>query len=123
MPLFTDFPPDDLIDSLVELFFRRVNDHMPLLHEPIFKKAVSTGLHLRNGGFGATLLLVCANGARYSEDPRVLLDGYDDPLSAGWKWFKQVESVCKISFAPVQLYHLQTYAVWVSLNFTLRGAV
>ncbi|RPD69776.1 hypothetical protein L226DRAFT_264291 [Lentinus tigrinus ALCF2SS1-7] len=111
MPVFDDFPPDDLLDTLVELFFRKVNDLIPLLHEPMFKNDIKRGLHLREGGFGAVVLLVCACGARYTSDPRVLLDGTDDWRSAGWKWFHAVESRRKLSLAPAQLYDLQICAL------------
>ncbi|RDX40746.1 hypothetical protein OH76DRAFT_1365731 [Lentinus brumalis] len=110
-PLFDDFPPGDLLDTLVELYFRKINDMLPLLHEPIFKQSIQDGLHLRNGGFGATVLLVCANGSRFVRDPRVLLDGSDDWHSAGWRWYQQVEDRQKLELAPAKLYDLQLCAL------------
>ena len=114
---FDDFPPDDLLDTLVELFFRKVNDLLPLLHEPTFKNDIRDGLHRRDGGFGAVVLLVCAGGARYSSDSRVLLDGSDDWRSPGWKWFHAVEDRRKLSLAPAQLYDLQICAVSATDDF------
>ena len=73
--MFTDFPPQDLLDSLVELYFRNVNDVTPLLHEPTFRKDVAEGLHCRRGEFGAIVLLVCANAARFTRDPRISPQG------------------------------------------------
>ena len=105
------FPPRDLLDELVNLYFVNMNTHCPLLHEPTFKAAVAANEHLRNGGFGATVLLVCAIGARFSRDPRVLLDGSEDYHSAGWRWFLPVERVRRMSFAPAKIYYLQTCAV------------
>lgn len=64
------------------------------------------GLHRRDSDFGCVLLLVCALGAQYSDDPRVILDdAWPTGLSqeeteqfrnwrwhsAGWKWFLQVQ--------------------------------
>ncbi|KAJ7889902.1 hypothetical protein B0H14DRAFT_2285223, partial [Mycena olivaceomarginata] len=69
-----DFPPPDLAASLVDLYFAHINLLLPLLHRPIFARALAAGLHLTNDGFAATYLLVCAIGARFSSDPRVLLD-------------------------------------------------
>ena len=112
MSAFQEFPPPDLLYALVELYFRRMNDHNPLLHEPTFRKSVDRGLHLHHGDFGATVLLVCANGARFSNDPRVQLDDQGQQ-SAGWKWFKQVEEARRLQFAPAKLYDLQSYAVRV----------
>ena len=111
MPIFTDFPPDDLRDALVDLYFRTLNDDMPLLHEPIFKKAIISGLHLRSGGFGAIVLLVCANGARSSSDPRVSAEVHAEGHSRGWNWFKQVQTKRKLLLAPAHLYDLQIYVV------------
>ena len=106
-----DFPPPDLLAQLIDLFFANINDYMPLLHRPTFEQGVKDGLHLHDEGFGSTVLLVCANGARFTEDARVLLD--DNPISqsAGWKWFQQVQMVRKSLLAPPRLYDLQIYAV------------
>ena len=105
------FPPPDLLDTLVDLYFCHMNTHFPLLHEPTFKAAVKAGQHLRNGGFGATVLLVCAIGARSTRDPRVLLPDSGHPHTAGWEWFGRVERARRLSFAPAKLHDLQVYAV------------
>ena len=111
MPLFTDFPPDDLLNTLVDLYFRQVNDSAPLLHEPLFKDGLKSGLHLRHGPFGAIVLLVCAHGSRFTQDPRVLLEGTEEMTSSGWKWYQMVERAMRLPMAPAQLYDLQIYAV------------
>ncbi|KAL7280934.1 hypothetical protein ACG7TL_005883 [Trametes sanguinea] len=105
-----DFPPHDLLWELLELYFRHINDTTPLLHKPTFMQSIREGLHLRHGGFGATVLLACALGSRYSHDPRVLLDGSDSWRSAGWKWYQKVEDMHKSPLAPVQLYDVQICA-------------
>ena len=107
-----DFPPPDLLATLVALYFTHMNDLLPLLHRPTFEAAVRDGVHLHDEGFGSTVLLVCANGARFADDPRVLLGGPGEiPQSAGWKWFQQVQMVRKSLLAPPRLYDLQIYAV------------
>ncbi|KAM5544145.1 hypothetical protein V8D89_002194 [Ganoderma adspersum] len=112
-PVFEEsaFPPPDLLDSLVDLYFCHMNIHFPLLHEPTFKAAVKAGQHLRDGGFGATVLLACAIGARSTHDPRVLLPGSGHPHTAGWAWFGRVEQARRLSFAPAKLHDLQVYAL------------
>ena len=105
------FPPRDLMDELVDLYFAQMNCYLPLLHEPTFRESLESGEHLRNGGFGATVLLVCAVASRFTRDPRVLLDGSDHHHSAGWKWFLPVERVRKMSFAPAKIYDLQICVV------------
>jgi hypothetical protein len=106
-----NFPPPDLAASLVELYFTHVNLLLPLLHRPTFVRDLATGLHLRNDGFAATLLLVCAIGARFSSDPRVLLDGTDNLHSCGWRWFEQLQLMRDPLGPPPCLYDLQFSAV------------
>ncbi|TFK89351.1 hypothetical protein K466DRAFT_584659, partial [Polyporus arcularius HHB13444] len=106
-----DFPPPDLLATLVDLYFTNMNDFLPLLHRPTFEQGIKENLHLHDEGFGSTVLLVCANGSRFTEDPRVLLDDNKIPQSAGWKWFQQVQMVRKSLLAPPRLYDLQIYAL------------
>ncbi|KAI0682881.1 fungal-specific transcription factor domain-containing protein [Cytidiella melzeri] len=102
------FPEADLITSLVDLFFENTGSFLPLLHRITFEQQMNSGLHFTDEGFGSVMLLVCALGARFSEDPRVLQDNTDSWYSAGWKWFGQVQSTRKlISVRPPRLFDLQ----------------
>ncbi|KAH9847217.1 fungal-specific transcription factor domain-containing protein [Lenzites betulinus] len=114
IPPHKDFPRPDLLAKLVDLYFQHMNCYMPLLHRPTFEQGVKDGLHLHDEGFGSTVLLVCANGARFTDDPRVLLEGYDTTQTSGWKWFQQVQMVRKSLLAPPRLYDLQIYALTAS---------
>ncbi|CAA7269970.1 unnamed protein product [Cyclocybe aegerita] len=130
------FPGPDLAKELLDLFFERLNLHLPLLHRPSFERSVRDGLHYTNEGFAAVYLLVCAVGARFSNDPRVRVDGVESYLSAGWKWFNQVE-IGKTSLLSLpSLYDLQQsclvvlflqsssapQAVWTMVGIALRLA-
>ncbi|KAJ8490019.1 hypothetical protein ONZ51_g2571 [Trametes cubensis] len=107
----SDFPPADLMHRLLESYFRHATGWMPLLHKPTFLKNIEDGLHLRSGGFGATVLLACALGSRQVvDDDRVLLDK-SDKRSAGWQWFQRVDDMHKSLLAPVHLYDLQISAM------------
>ncbi|CAA7269968.1 unnamed protein product [Cyclocybe aegerita] len=107
------FPEPDLAKELVDLFFIHSNLYLPLLHRPTFQRSIHDGLHYTDDGFGAVYLLVCAVGSRFSNDPRVLLDGFESYHSAGWKWFTQVETG-KTSFISLpSLYDLQLYCLTV----------
>ena len=113
------------------------NIYLPLLHEPLFLAAIAEGLHLRDYDLGCVVLLVCALGARFCDDPRVLLeeeeeepvaDGNEDEdmedgegkkpkvrrtgwHSAGWKYFRQVK-MCRREFGtPVTVFDLQIACV------------
>ncbi|KAI0649560.1 fungal-specific transcription factor domain-containing protein [Trametes meyenii] len=114
IPPHKDFPAPELLHKLVDLYFANMNAYMPLLHRPTFEQGLKDGLHLHDEGFGSTVLLVCANGARFTDDPQVLLEGYDTTQSSGWKWFQQVQMVRKSLLAPPRLYDLQIYALTAS---------
>ncbi|KIP05402.1 hypothetical protein PHLGIDRAFT_60579, partial [Phlebiopsis gigantea 11061_1 CR5-6] len=107
----TNFPPEDLMTDLIELYFTRFNIGVPLLHRPTFEKGIVDDLHHRDEGFGSTVLLVCAMGARWSEDPRVILPGTNSGHSAGWEWFRQVQWVRRSLLSPPRLYDLQISAL------------
>ncbi|VDB82660.1 unnamed protein product [Peniophora sp. CBMAI 1063] len=88
------YPEPSLLEQLVSLYFSRINFGVPILHEPLFRMNLRNQLHRRSWEFGAVVLLVCANGARYSDDPRVFVVGSNSEHSAGYEWFSQV------TFAP-----------------------
>ncbi|KAJ7589506.1 fungal-specific transcription factor domain-containing protein [Mycena floridula] len=84
------FPPHDLMILLIDLYFRHVNIVFPVLHRPTFEKALAKDEHLDTSSqFGTLIMLVSALAARFSDDPRVLLDG-GPSLSSGWKWYEPV---------------------------------
>ncbi|KAJ7495520.1 fungal-specific transcription factor domain-containing protein [Mycena latifolia] len=130
------FPPADLMAHLIDLYFTQVNIYLPLLHRPTFERNVEAGLHLRDDGFAATLLLVCAVASRWSNDPRVVsplgTEGLGGPppqrwnhaeakrtavgpgyLACGWQWFDQVPMVGNHLFGQATLYDLQYYCLAV----------
>ncbi|KIK69078.1 hypothetical protein GYMLUDRAFT_35129 [Collybiopsis luxurians FD-317 M1] len=133
-----DFPPDDLIPSLVDLYFEHVNTVLPLLHRPSFENSIAKKLHLHDTFFGGTVLLVCALGARYSNDERVFSEGPSTPASAGWQYYVQVPVVrsnLQLAGKP-SLHEIQCYALavvyikattvsqstWTQIGFGLRLA-
>ncbi|KAF8875510.1 fungal-specific transcription factor domain-containing protein [Infundibulicybe gibba] len=113
-----NFPDADLLQSLTELYFVHINLFFPLLHKPSFKRSVSEGLHYKDEMFSVIVLLVCAIGARFSSDRRVLLDGVDSFRSAGWGWFNQVQMLQRGYITLPTLYDLQYYCL--SVHFLQR---
>ncbi|KAJ6492202.1 fungal-specific transcription factor domain-containing protein [Mycena sanguinolenta] len=103
------FPEGVLMRNLIELFFARQNIFLPLLHRPTFERGVAEGLHLRNCGFAATVLLVCAIGAQW----RVETSGADAGLDCGRAWFDQVQLDGMHSFllGHPTLYDVQRYCL------------
>ncbi|KZV74474.1 hypothetical protein PENSPDRAFT_625698 [Peniophora sp. CONT] len=102
-----DFPPPDLLHTLIDLYFDRQNPYMPVLHRPTFGRHLSTQLHHMDMSFGFLVLQVCANGARYSDDPRVFLPGVGT-RSAGWIWFNQVRGRSSLHNGTSRLFDLQS---------------
>lgn len=110
------FPDEDLGMNLVHLYFVHMNPLAPVLHRPSFERKIMQGVHLRNPAFGTVYLLVCAAASRYSDDPRVFLEGLESGIteqSAGWKFFEQVQMVRRSLLGPPCLEDLQTYCVGV----------
>ncbi|KAJ7726769.1 fungal-specific transcription factor domain-containing protein [Mycena metata] len=83
------FPNADLMLSLISNFFSHVNVFLPILHRPSFERSFKANQHLHDDGFTRTLLLVCALGARCSDDSRVELPGTGS--RKGWEYFSQVQ--------------------------------
>ncbi|KAK1219772.1 Gypsy retrotransposon integrase-like protein 1 [Marasmius sp. AFHP31] len=125
LPLPSDytFPEPLLLSSLVSLYFDHINPYLPILHRGIFERSVREGLHHRDIHFAGVLLVVCAIGARYSDDPRVLEDHANEGigksrLTAGWKWFRQLYCI-----TPFFLQGTTTpEASWIVLGVAFRFA-
>ncbi|KAJ7686318.1 fungal-specific transcription factor domain-containing protein [Mycena rosella] len=107
------FPEIDLLRALVDLYFITTNLYFPLLHRPTFERSLADGLHFRDPSFGAVVLLVCAIGSRFSDDPRVC-SPEDEPLRCGWKYFDQLPHVINHLFKPPTVYYLQYYCLAVT---------
>ncbi|TEB23521.1 hypothetical protein FA13DRAFT_1778290 [Coprinellus micaceus] len=125
-----EFPPPDLLNELVELFFTHINTYIPLLHRPTFVRGIESGLHLKDPRFGGTVLGVCATASRYSNDERVLLEGTDSLHSCGFKYHKQLRIFHESSLRAPNLYELQTLVgsstpekCWFLVGFGLRAAL
>ena len=84
---------------------------MPFLHRPTFERHLRDGLHFRDQAFASVLLCLCACASRYSDDPRVLLEGTTAWHSSGWKWFSQVQRLRQSLMGPPLLYDVQMYVV------------
>ncbi|KAJ7479693.1 hypothetical protein FB451DRAFT_1365428 [Mycena latifolia] len=108
------FPENDLLSNLVTLYFEEINPLLGLLHFRSFRQLVTEGLHLRDPHFGGVVLVVCALASRYSDDPRVFIDGVDnDEHSCGWKWFQQVRPLCASMSPKPSLHQLQLICLCV----------
>lgn len=109
--LSLELPPDDLIPVIFDAFFQHVNSLFPIVHRPLIEQKMREGLHRRNGTFLRLIVLICANGAQVCDDPRVLDDKWPTPLSAGWKWFRQVQPWHKTFCEQASLWDVQVMSV------------
>ncbi|OSC99411.1 hypothetical protein PYCCODRAFT_1373263 [Trametes coccinea BRFM310] len=134
---FTDFPEPDLMQKLVSTYFTDIHPYVPVLHRQTFEKSLEDGLHLRDEGFGAVVLLVCANACGWileSEDPRISSVGTQK--RPGLYWFLEVEKRRRSLLSPTRLCDLQKYVLmaiylgsygsphtcWTLLGVGLRAA-
>ncbi|CAE7179840.1 unnamed protein product [Rhizoctonia solani] len=83
-----EVPSEDLLATLIDGYFERVNILLPILHRPLFESQLRDNLHTQDEDFMRLVLMVCAVGARWCDDPRVLDDQCSSKLSAGHRWFR-----------------------------------
>ncbi|PPQ94986.1 hypothetical protein CVT25_003738 [Psilocybe cyanescens] len=112
------YPDNDLLESLVSLYFEKTNSLIPVLHHPTFMKSLAVGQHHWDPSFGMTVLLVCALGSKYSPDPRVLLHSDSSGLSSGWQYFSQVPVHRKLILSKTSVYDLQYFCLAAQYLFT-----
>ncbi|KAJ7605755.1 hypothetical protein DFH06DRAFT_1067755 [Mycena polygramma] len=107
------FPDNDLLQNLIDIYFRHINPMFFLLHSQTFRAAVAERKHLRDRTFGAVVLVVCALASRRSDDPEVLITPDAPVHSAGWKWFQQARPLQIAISSEISLYKLQLICVSV----------
>ncbi|KDR75839.1 hypothetical protein GALMADRAFT_68653, partial [Galerina marginata CBS 339.88] len=113
------FPPPDLADNLVELYFRHSNSIFPLLHRPTFNRQWQERLHHRNIWFTCVCLSIFAIASRWCHDQRVLpekstlADG-----NTGRRITGQIHRVRRSLFHPASLFEVQTFTL---MAMYLRG--
>ncbi|KAK7045024.1 fungal-trans domain-containing protein [Favolaschia claudopus] len=116
-PVNYEFPPDDLLQHLVNIYFQQINIFWPILHRPSFEKSLADGLHRRDPLFGAVVLAVCSVASRNSPDPRVLLTCEHGGLSAGWRWFRQIRRpFTGQTVKGATLYELQLCCLYITFQ-------
>lgn len=110
-PVFFEFPDMDLLQHLVDCYFDNQNVLFPVLHRPSFTRSIKQGLHEVDQGFGAVVLLACAIGCRFTDDPRVVQTISPAASCTAWKFFYQVNSIQKHHYLPHSLHDAQIYPV------------
>ncbi|KAF5380741.1 hypothetical protein D9757_007121 [Collybiopsis confluens] len=101
------FPDNDLLHNLIDIYFTHYELYVPLLHRPTFERSVAEGLHYLDLRFGQVLLALCAVASRSLDDPRNKPEGVDNPHSLGWEWYRQIRITSSAYIEPPRLYDLQ----------------
>ncbi|KAJ7491416.1 hypothetical protein B0H11DRAFT_2008990 [Mycena galericulata] len=127
------FPPDDLLETLTSLYFDNVDPFLSLVHRRDFDVALSIGFHITSRSFANALLLVCALGALYYDDPHTETPSHDAP---GTEWFRQVALCEHLTHKEPTIFDIQAYCLaaqylaetadprmcWNVIGFGLRAA-
>ncbi|KAH7323382.1 fungal-specific transcription factor domain-containing protein [Rhizoctonia solani] len=132
--MMRELPSDDLLPILLSSYFD--NTFLPVIHRQLFEKKLGEGLHKQDESFLRLVLLVCANGARWCNDPRVLDERWPVSRSAGHRWFRQFElwqgnviTTHQLSLWDAQALVLiamffcgssATYGAWVTIGAAIR---
>jgi len=107
-----DFPPPDIIASLVDTYFTHSNIYYPVLHCPTFQRLLNQELHRHDHEFGSLLLVVCAIGARFSDHPYVSDVTAEGTNRCMTQWLSQTREVMKKPFtSTATLFEVQYYCV------------
>ena len=106
-----------LMLHLVDCYFENLNLILPLLHRPSFMRSVAEGLHEVDQDFGATVLLVCAIGCRYTDHPSVVHELSTSTSCTAWSFYNQVNRIRKPPYLPHSLYEVQIYPVSSLVHF------
>ncbi|KAI0733190.1 fungal-specific transcription factor domain-containing protein [Fomitopsis betulina] len=131
--VMSQFPPLDLAEDLIELYFARNNSLFPLLHRPTFQKQWNKRLYKTDLWFACVCMAMFAVASRWSDDPRVLPEGLSPTTSdgsdngawalAGWKYVHAAldgHRHRRSLFLPANLFEIQTF---VLMGMYFRGTI
>lgn len=116
-----EFPAMDLLRHLADCYFHNANVIFPILHRPSFMQLMQQRLHEINQGFGAVVLLVCAIGCGFTNDPRVTQKISPDSSCTAWKFFHQANNAKKRHYLPHSLFEAQIYPVYSLVPFNINS--
>ncbi|KIM40075.1 hypothetical protein M413DRAFT_73918 [Hebeloma cylindrosporum] len=119
------FPPPNVAETLIDLYFLHSNIIFPLLHRPTFTRQWKQGLHRRNIWFACVCALIFAVASRWCEDERVLPTGDTKEVDwklAGGRYFEigvEIHRVRRNLLHPASLFEVQTFTL---IGMYLRGS-
>ncbi|KNZ64694.1 hypothetical protein VP01_1003g1 [Puccinia sorghi] len=113
------YPPPDLQQSLLEIFFREVHPLSHIIHIPSFMEEFKGGRHETDESFKALCLAMFSLASRFSKDPRIFIDLEGNPqASLQAVGLRYCISACTYLFRPIPtpacLYELQALTLVVT---------
>ena len=106
-----EFPETSLMLHLVDSYFENLDPLLPLLHRPSFMRSIAEGFHELDQNFGATVLLVCAIGCRYTDHPGIAHELSASTSCTAWNLYNQVNRIRKAPYVPHSIHEIQIYPV------------
>ncbi|WAQ83010.1 hypothetical protein PtA15_3A376 [Puccinia triticina] len=135
------YPPPDLQQSLLEIYFQQVHPLMRAVHPASFIKDFKAGRVEADDGFKALCLIIFGLASRFSKDPRVYLNIEGNPnaylqtaglhycLSASFYLFRPIPSPAtlnELQALPLTIMYalgaVNAHLVWCLLGAALQRA-
>lgn len=140
-----EFPPTDLADDLINLYFRYTNSIFSVLHHATFARQWREKLHHKNIWFATLCLFLFGAASRWTDDPRVIKEGAKTTLSdhdwryPGLGYFEKAVEIYRAvqsTFYPASLLEIQSLtlmalylhatdnypASWIVVSVAIRKA-
>jgi hypothetical protein len=103
------FPPPELANELINIYFTCVDPVFPILHRPKFLREWANQVQTKCAWFAAVSLAMFALASRWSNDPKVIRsdermreDGSLNWHRAGWGFFDTAFRECPCTILCVQ---------------------
>ncbi|CEP09646.1 hypothetical protein [Parasitella parasitica] len=105
----SDLPPLDIVNHLVDLFFKYINSVFPFVHRHVLKRSIQDGSVSR-----PLLYSVLAIGARFSENPSIRTN---PPYLAGERFAEKALSLVDADTLQPNLENIQFWGIMSCLEY------
>ncbi|GAN04046.1 hypothetical protein MAM1_0054d03505 [Mucor ambiguus] len=105
----SDLPPLDIVNHLVDLFFKNINSVFPFVHRHVLKRSIQDGSISR-----PLLYSVLAIGARFSDNPSIKTN---PPYLAGERFAEKALSLVDADTLQPNLENIQFWGIMSCLEY------
>lgn len=95
------WPPPDLEQKLLDLYFTRINNDYPILSESIFRAEVANPANRRDSDWLMLAMTVFAVSSRFTDDERVLDKTRTDDMPINTRGSRFYNACRSMSFCPI----------------------